>query len=141
MTIIKEGPVLAVRFSLDGKLLAVQRTNQEIEFFNKESCTGFKQQCRSSSDRILGFFWTDCPACDIVFVTTRYTRIPQCFQATPHLHDVTLAGSCCNSQSIIIYSVSVLVVHSCRASAFPQYLFCGPIRVGQRVRDVHPVPE
>jgi len=70
VTTIKEGPVLGVRYSLDGKLLAVQRTNQEIEFFNKENCTGFKQQCRSSSDRILGFFWTDCPACDIVFVTT-----------------------------------------------------------------------
>lgn len=71
VTDIKEGSILGVRYSLDGKILAIQRTNQEIEFVNKESCTGFKQQCRSGSDRILGFFWTDCPACDIVFVTTR----------------------------------------------------------------------
>uniref|UniRef100_A0A7I4E1F6 Mic1 domain-containing protein n=1 Tax=Physcomitrium patens TaxID=3218 RepID=A0A7I4E1F6_PHYPA len=70
VTDIKEGPILGVRYSLDGKILAIQRTNQEIEFVNKESCTGFKQQCRSGSDRIFGFFWTDCPACDIVFVTT-----------------------------------------------------------------------
>ncbi|KAG0595682.1 hypothetical protein M758_UG188000 [Ceratodon purpureus] len=70
VTNIKEGPILGVRYSLTGKILAIQRTNHEIEFVNKESCTVFKQQCRSGSDRILGFFWTDCPFCDIVFVTT-----------------------------------------------------------------------
>ncbi|KAG0572838.1 hypothetical protein KC19_VG128700 [Ceratodon purpureus] len=70
VTNIKEGPILGVRYSLDGKILAIQRTNQEIEFVNKESCTGFRQQCRSGSDPILGFFWTDCPSCDVVFVTT-----------------------------------------------------------------------
>jgi hypothetical protein len=71
VTNIKEGPILGVRFSLDGKILAVQRTNREVEFINKENCTGFSQQCRTGTDRILGFFWTDCPSCDLVFVTTR----------------------------------------------------------------------
>ncbi|CAK9200218.1 unnamed protein product [Sphagnum troendelagicum] len=70
VTNIKEGPILGVRFSLDCKILAVQRTNREIEFINRENGTGFSQQCKSGTDRIFGFFWTDCPSCDIVFVTT-----------------------------------------------------------------------
>ncbi|KAJ7568420.1 hypothetical protein O6H91_01G032200 [Diphasiastrum complanatum] len=69
-TFIKDGPVFAVRFSLDGKILAVQRSGQEIEFVNREDCTEFRQRCKSGTDRILGFFWTDCPSRDIVFVTT-----------------------------------------------------------------------
>lgn len=69
---IGEGPVLSIRFSLDLKLLAVQRSHHEVQIQNRESGDTFSFKCRSESERILGFFWTDSPTCDIVFVKTRY---------------------------------------------------------------------
>ncbi|GKV25876.1 hypothetical protein SLEP1_g35257 [Rubroshorea leprosula] len=65
---ISEGPILAVRFSLDEKLIAVQRSNSEIQFWLRETGEAFNQKCKSESESILGFFWTDCPLCDIVVI-------------------------------------------------------------------------
>ncbi|KAG6541704.1 hypothetical protein Mapa_016969 [Marchantia paleacea] len=70
ITPIKEGPVLGVRFSLDGKILAVQRSHHEVEFINKETGMVFRQQCKPGTERILGLFWSDCPTCDLVLVTS-----------------------------------------------------------------------
>ncbi|KAI3472124.1 hypothetical protein Pfo_029612 [Paulownia fortunei] len=67
---ISEGPVLSIRYSLDLKLLAIQRSTHEIQIWNKETGDTFSQKSRSESESILGFFWTDCPTCDIVFVKT-----------------------------------------------------------------------
>ncbi|XP_059668545.1 uncharacterized protein LOC132313671 isoform X2 [Cornus florida] len=67
---ISEGPVLSIRYSLDAKILAIQRSNYEILFWNRETGDTFSQGCRSESESILGFFWTDCPTCDIIFVKT-----------------------------------------------------------------------
>ncbi|KAL7138634.1 hypothetical protein ABFS83_10G177200 [Erythranthe nasuta] len=67
---ISEGPVLSIRYSLDLKLLGVQRSSHEIQIFNKQTGDTFSQKCRFESESILGFFWTDCPNYDIVFVKT-----------------------------------------------------------------------
>ncbi|KAL8245376.1 hypothetical protein R6Q59_011634 [Mikania micrantha] len=67
---ISEGPVLSVRYSLDLKLIAVQRSNHEVQFWVRETGETFTQKSKSESERILGFFWTDCAVCDIVFVKT-----------------------------------------------------------------------
>ncbi|XP_030457858.1 uncharacterized protein LOC115678616 [Syzygium oleosum] len=67
---ISDGPILAIRFSLDGKLIAIQRSNHEIQFQHRETGETFSQTCKSESENILGFFWTDCPLCDLVFVKT-----------------------------------------------------------------------
>ncbi|PIN07171.1 hypothetical protein CDL12_20262 [Handroanthus impetiginosus] len=67
---ISEGPVLSIRYSLDLKLLAIQRSSREIQIWNKETGDALSQKCRSESESILGFFWTDCLTCDIVFVKT-----------------------------------------------------------------------
>ncbi|KAL6522373.1 hypothetical protein OROMI_031645 [Orobanche minor] len=67
---ITEGPVLSIRYSLDLRLLAIQRSRHEIQIWNKETGETSSQKCRSESESILGFFWTDCPTCDIVFVKT-----------------------------------------------------------------------
>ncbi|KAL3534131.1 hypothetical protein ACH5RR_002592 [Cinchona calisaya] len=67
---INEGPVLSIRYSVDSKLLAVQRSNHEVQIWNREGAKLCSYQCRSESEHILGFFWTDCPTCDIVFVKT-----------------------------------------------------------------------
>ncbi|KAF7849916.1 hypothetical protein BT93_L0134 [Corymbia citriodora subsp. variegata] len=67
---ISDGPILAIRFSLDGKLIAIQRSNHEIQFQHRETGETFSQTCKPESEIILGFFWTDCPLCDIIFVKT-----------------------------------------------------------------------
>ncbi|XP_057836704.2 uncharacterized protein LOC131046892 isoform X2 [Cryptomeria japonica] len=67
---INEGPILSIRYSLDGKIIGVQRSQQEVEFINREKSTVFSHRCKTESECILGFFWTDCPSCDIVIVKT-----------------------------------------------------------------------
>ncbi|THG22705.1 hypothetical protein TEA_005096 [Camellia sinensis var. sinensis] len=67
---VNEGPIISIRYSLDAKVLAIQRSNHEIQFWNRETGTTFSQMCKSESESILGFFWTDCPTCDVVFVKT-----------------------------------------------------------------------
>ncbi|XP_076933101.1 uncharacterized protein LOC143598892 [Bidens hawaiensis] len=78
---ISEGPILSVRYSLDLKLIAVQRSNHEVQFWVRETGETFSQRSKSESDSILGFFWTDCAVCDIVFVKTSgldlYTYVPE----------------------------------------------------------------
>lgn len=78
---ISEGPVLSIRYSLDTKLIAVQRSNNEVQFWVKETGETFSQKSKSESDTILGFFWTDCAVCDIVFVKTSgldlYSYVPE----------------------------------------------------------------
>uniref|UniRef100_A0A7N0ZSC7 Mic1 domain-containing protein n=1 Tax=Kalanchoe fedtschenkoi TaxID=63787 RepID=A0A7N0ZSC7_KALFE len=68
--LISEGPVLSIRFSLDVKVLAIQRSRHEIMFQNRETKECFTHWCKTESESILGFFWTDCPTCDIVIVKT-----------------------------------------------------------------------
>ncbi|XP_027771372.1 regulator of MON1-CCZ1 complex isoform X3 [Solanum pennellii] len=75
---IGEGPVLSIRYSLDLKLLAVQRSTHEVQIQNRESGDTFSFKCRSGSERILGFFWTDSPTCDIVFVKTSGLELFSC---------------------------------------------------------------
>ncbi|CAI5502467.1 unnamed protein product [Closterium sp. Naga37s-1] len=138
---ISDRPVLAVRFSLDGRILAVQRSAHELELLlrrpstsssstttttttlsspsstpaaaaaasssgsgagasgqaeaapgqggeragdgmgaSREQAAGntagivtapaLTYRSRSAADKILGFFWSDCPLCDLVVVTT-----------------------------------------------------------------------
>ncbi|KAK9079211.1 hypothetical protein SSX86_000881 [Deinandra increscens subsp. villosa] len=78
---ISEGPILSVHYSLDLKLIAVQRSNHEIQFWVRETGETFTQKSKSDSDSILGFFWTDCAVCDIVFVKTSgldlYAYVPE----------------------------------------------------------------
>ncbi|CAI9100968.1 OLC1v1038165C1 [Oldenlandia corymbosa var. corymbosa] len=64
------GPILSARYSLDSKLLAIQRSSQEVQIWNREGGSNISYKCRSESEHILGYFWTDCPTCDIVFVKT-----------------------------------------------------------------------
>ncbi|KAL2923991.1 Regulator of MON1-CCZ1 complex [Bienertia sinuspersici] len=67
---VGEGPVLSARFSLDSKILAIQRSIHDIQFWNKEKGTSFFHRCKPESGKILGFFWTDCPTCNFVLVKT-----------------------------------------------------------------------
>ncbi|XP_020104454.1 uncharacterized protein C18orf8 isoform X3 [Ananas comosus] len=67
---IGEGPVVSIRYSLDQKIIGIQRSNHEVEFRNRETGQAFFRRCRPDSESILGFFWTDCPSCDIILIKT-----------------------------------------------------------------------
>uniref|UniRef100_A0A1D1ZDB1 Uncharacterized protein C18orf8 n=2 Tax=Anthurium amnicola TaxID=1678845 RepID=A0A1D1ZDB1_9ARAE len=67
---ISEGAVLLIRYSLDGKIIGIQRSNSEIQFKNRETGETISRRYRPESECILGFFWTDCPVCDIVVIKT-----------------------------------------------------------------------
>ncbi|KAJ8948873.1 hypothetical protein NQ318_013527 [Aromia moschata] len=54
------GPVLSIKFSLDHKVLAVQRTNNSVEFMNFDGNkvdSEYSQSCKKNSN-VLGFVWT-----------------------------------------------------------------------------------
>jgi hypothetical protein len=65
---LKDGLLVAARFSLDGSILAIQRTSTDIEFLNLRRGCGFWQRCRPG-ERLLGFFWVNTPDCNMVLVT------------------------------------------------------------------------
>uniref|UniRef100_A0A2P2KVP9 Uncharacterized protein MANES_09G038300 n=1 Tax=Rhizophora mucronata TaxID=61149 RepID=A0A2P2KVP9_RHIMU len=67
---ISEGPILSIRYSLDAKFIAIQRSSQEIQFWHRETRGTLNHRCKSESESILGFFWTDCPLCNFVLVKT-----------------------------------------------------------------------
>ncbi|KAI5426817.1 hypothetical protein KIW84_032302 [Lathyrus oleraceus] len=67
---ISEGPIIAIRYSLDTKVLAIQRSGHEIQFWDRETAETFSHKCTTESESILGFFWTDSQQCDIVIVKT-----------------------------------------------------------------------
>ncbi|CAA7016185.1 unnamed protein product [Microthlaspi erraticum] len=67
---ISEGPILSIRFSLDKKAIAVQRSDCEIQFFHRETKQTLTHKCKAGSESILGFFWSDSPLCDLAVVKT-----------------------------------------------------------------------
>ena len=70
---INDGPVLSIRFSLDGNLIGIKRSNSEIEFKNRVTGKIFTRKYKPDSDIILGFFFADCPECDIVIIKSRWS--------------------------------------------------------------------
>mmetsp|Transcript_34517 Transcript_34517/g.47834 ORF Transcript_34517/g.47834 Transcript_34517/m.47834 type:complete len:727 (+) Transcript_34517:464-2644(+) len=63
---LSPGPVLGARYSLDGSVLAIQRSSVALELI-PESGGAFWQ--RVQGPLLLGFFWVSTPDCDLVLVT------------------------------------------------------------------------
>lgn len=75
------GTVLSIKFSLDHKILAVQRKNNSVEFMNFDGTsldTEYSQACKKNSN-ILGFIWSS--NVEVAFVTDHgvelYLVIPE----------------------------------------------------------------
>lgn len=75
------GPVLSIKFSLDHKVLAVQRKNNSVEFMNFDGSsldTEYSQSCKKNSN-ILGFVWSS--NVEVAFITDHgvelYLVIPE----------------------------------------------------------------
>ncbi|KAG5897338.1 hypothetical protein JTB14_030224 [Gonioctena quinquepunctata] len=75
------GPVLSIKFSLDHKILAVQRANSSVEFMNFHENTleaEYSQTCKKNSN-IFGFVWSHIN--EVAFITDHgielYMLIPE----------------------------------------------------------------
>lgn len=75
------GPVLSIKFSLDHKVLAVQRKTNSVEFMNFDGSsldTEYSQSCKKNSN-ILGFVWSS--NVEVAFITDHgvelYLVIPE----------------------------------------------------------------
>lgn len=63
------GPVLAARFSLDGKVLALQRSATDVEFIVSGGAS-FWHRCKRPGEHLLGFFWPASVGVDFVLATS-----------------------------------------------------------------------
>ena len=74
ITVQSNGKVEAVRFSLNHRFAAVQRSEVEIEFMDLLQGSSFSHTCKGGGSRgrwrILAFHWTGTPVADFVVVTT-----------------------------------------------------------------------
>ncbi|XP_012507545.1 PREDICTED: uncharacterized protein C18orf8-like, partial [Propithecus coquereli] len=65
-----KGEVKCIKFSLENKILAVQRTSKTVDFCNfipDNSQLEYTQECKTKNANILGFCWTS--STEIVFIT------------------------------------------------------------------------
>lgn len=58
LTIDNAANIISIKYSVDHSLLAVQRSNQSVDFLNIQENTEFSQSSRKSSGNIIGFNWT-----------------------------------------------------------------------------------
>jgi hypothetical protein len=75
-----KGPVASIKFSLDRKTLAIQRSPQIVDFVNLEKkidAVDYSQQCKGKVTQIIGFQWTGSN--EIVFITTQGIELYQVF--------------------------------------------------------------
>ena len=74
ITVESRGKVENVRFSLNHRFAAVQRSDVELEFMDLLQGTSFSHTCKGAGSkgrwRILAFHWTGTPVADFVVVTT-----------------------------------------------------------------------
>ncbi|KAL6883347.1 hypothetical protein ACP4OV_010761 [Aristida adscensionis] len=92
---VNEGPVLSVRYSLDQKVIGIQRSRHEIEFRNRETGDTCSRKCRADSETVLGFFWTDCPTCNVIIVKTKGKNSV--------LESIYLMGLICSGLDLLAY--------------------------------------
>lgn len=66
----EKGPVISIKFSPDGKILAIQRTRTSVEFINfydNKQSQEYSQSCKGKNAKILGFIWAN--SLDILLIT------------------------------------------------------------------------
>ncbi len=62
-------PIVAAAVSPDGRLVALQRTPERLEFVSRDSPNLFVQSALRGKHAITGFFWARASGCDFVMVT------------------------------------------------------------------------
>ena len=79
-----KGEVKCIKFSLENKILAVQRTSKTVDFSNfipDSSQLEYTQECKTKNANILGFCWTS--STEIVFITDQGIEFYQVLYLSP----------------------------------------------------------
>lgn len=116
------GQVISMKFSLDQKILAIQRTARTIQFVNLHNAdlTEYSQSCKSkSSTHLLGFNWTDIN--EIVLITNQGVEL---YQVNPEKRTLKQLKSWSVQTNWFIYSHEN---HTLLLSSSPQANLMHPI--------------
>ncbi|XP_021069840.1 regulator of MON1-CCZ1 complex [Mus pahari] len=109
------GEVKCIKFSLENKILAVQRTSKTVDFCNfipDNSQLEYTQECKTKNANILGFCWTS--STEIVFITDQGIEF---YQVLPEKRSLKLLKShninvnwymYCPESAVILLSTTVL---------------------------------
>jgi hypothetical protein len=110
-----KGEVKCIKFSLENKILAVQRTSKTVDFCNfipDNSQLEYTQECKTKNANILGFCWTS--STEIVFITDQGIEF---YQVSPEKRSLKLLRShninvnwylYCPESTVILLSTTVL---------------------------------
>ncbi|ELK05701.1 hypothetical protein PAL_GLEAN10023158 [Pteropus alecto] len=110
-----KGEVKCIKFSLENKILAVQRTSKTVDFSNfipDSSQLEYTQECKTKNASILGFCWTS--STEIVFITDQGIEF---YQVLPEKRNLKLLKSqninvnwymYCPESAVILLSTTVL---------------------------------
>uniref|UniRef100_A0A8D0YWA4 Regulator of MON1-CCZ1 n=1 Tax=Sus scrofa TaxID=9823 RepID=A0A8D0YWA4_PIG len=110
-----KGEVKCIKFSLENKILAVQRTSKTVDFSNfipDSSQLEYTQECKTKNANILGFCWTS--STEIVFITDQGIEF---YQVLPEKRSLKLLKSqninvnwymYCPESAVILLSTTVL---------------------------------
>uniref|UniRef100_A0A2K5RB81 Regulator of MON1-CCZ1 n=1 Tax=Cebus imitator TaxID=2715852 RepID=A0A2K5RB81_CEBIM len=110
-----KGEVKCIKFSLENKILAVQRTSKTVDFCNfipDNSQLEYTQECKTKNANILGFCWTS--STEIVFITDQGIEF---YQVLPEKRSLKLLKShnlnvnwymYCPESAVILLSTTVL---------------------------------
>ena len=77
VTYVHPGRAINARFSLDGTLLAWERTDPEIEFVVQDDPSLLVWHKLKTQASIVGFFWTKCNTSNFVVITTNGVELYQ----------------------------------------------------------------
>lgn len=92
--------ITALRASLDGSVLAVQRSSAFLQFVHVRSSKMFVQGPKSKA-HLLCFFWCPSSACDFVMATSHGLEL---YQRMPAGQGLKYKGSCKHPTAWCIYS-------------------------------------
>ncbi|XP_026983406.1 regulator of MON1-CCZ1 complex isoform X3 [Sagmatias obliquidens] len=110
-----KGEVKCIKFSLENKILAVQRTSKTVDFSNftpDSPQLEYTQECKTKNANILGFCWTS--STEIVFITDQGIEF---YQVLPEKRNLKLLKSqninvnwymYCPESAVILLSTTVL---------------------------------
>eukprot|EP00041_Stephanoeca_diplocostata_P015656 m.299467 g.299467 ORF g.299467 m.299467 type:complete len:725 (+) comp20113_c0_seq2:179-2353(+) len=122
---LSRGPVISVKYSLDYRILAIQRTSRTVVFVNHGKGLDpaeYSQSCKSkSSSQLLGFVWTS--ATHLVFITNVGLEF---YQVSPEKRHLKLLKSYSLSVNWFVYSHEqkvLLLSSSLQANILQPYLF------------------
>lgn len=105
-----KGEVISIKFSIDQKILAIQRCQTSVEFVNfRDGIDGveYSQSCKGKTSKLIGFVWTFVN--EIVYVTDHGIEL---YQVIPEKRALRLLKTYSLQVHWFVYHASLLVLSS-----------------------------